>query len=196
MFSNAELSIIKNVFADNEELLYAIRNVFHQFPLSDTQLKSLQTQITPEVIAILKKRILPTLDPDAPLSQLADIRVTLTEQLKTKSIQDMAPLLAAKETEMTYLRERFEALECIVKGEEPAKDALKLVDLANFTNVSEFLPEEAQFENAFHAVVGLTAYLFLLGYIDPRLNDLKIIAGIKEETPDEQKKRLERNSTK
>lgn len=180
MFNQAELQLIKAVFADNEDLLYAIRNVLLQFPLSDAQKKMIKGQVTPEVFTILKKKILPDLDPDAPLSQLADLRVTLTQDLKTKTIDEVAPRLAALETEIAYLEQQLNVLMDI---DAPTAEPLRLEDMRTLIGK---MPE--------NAYIALNAYLFILGYVDPKLNDLKIIAGIKEETPEEQQKRLKRSS--
>jgi hypothetical protein len=183
MFSKAELSIIKNTFAGNDDLLFAVRKVLLQFPVSEYEQQILKEQINPEVMAVLKKRILPDLDPDAPLNQLADIRVTMTEMLKTRQPDENAVLFAAMDVGVTYIEQQLQKL----SGYE-VEEKIKLADLRQFSG--------SPVADCFDTQARLQAYLFILGYIDPRLLDLKIMAGIKEETPEEQEKRLKRDSTK
>lgn len=180
IFSNAELELIKHVFADNDELLYAVRSVFLQFPLTDREKEMIKTQITPPVIAVLRKRILPELSPEFPLSQLPSILTTLTEQLKVKDVEEMAPQIEAKAIEIAYLRQQFACLE----HETDYDGGIRLEDLGKITS---------DWHKDF---VGLTAYLFLLGYIDPMLSFIKSIAGQKGETLEQLTERMRRDSAK
>lgn len=173
IFSDVELELIKTTFAENDELLYAVRNVLLQFELSDAQKQMIRSQVTPEIYTVLRKRILPTPDGSFPLTQLPSIWTTITTDIKTRSKEDMEFLLEAKMLEIEYLEQQFEILKDLDK-----LPSVKLVDLC--------VPNY-QF---------MTAYLFLLGYVDPSLNFIKSIAGTKEETPEEQKKRLDRDSNK
>ncbi len=181
MFSNGELALMKNTFADNEELLYAIRAILLQFPLTAAQYDSLRAQLTPEVLAVVRKRIFPDLDPEAPLGQLGDIYQTLTTDLRSKSVEDMAPLFAAKKLERDYLEQQFAVLKSLdfEKEQKIKLDALAVITDDMYTNY-----------------VQTTARNFLLGYIDPMLLGIKTLAGQKEETPEQQKERLTRNSNK
>lgn len=182
MFNDVELSLIKSVFSDNEELLYAIRKVLLQFEMTKEEKKMIKTAMTPEVFAVLKKRILPTLDPDSPLSQLASLSTTLTDNLKVKDVEEMAPLFEAKQLETEYLEQRFAVLKNI-----DAKTGKEL-KLADFAVIKGKTPHR-QF-------VDTTVYLFLLGYIDPMLAMIRNIAGQKEESIEAQKERMTRNSAK
>lgn len=180
MFSNAELTLIKNTFADNDELLYAIRNVMLQFPISDEEKQALKAQITPEVYALLKKKLLPEVDPSAPFGQLADLSQTLTNDLKTKAPEEMDALFAAKKLELMYLRQQMAVLRDF-DAPQPFKlaDWAELLDNAPFTNY-----------------VNTTARNFILGFVDPMLRDFKVLAGTKTESLEKQKERLTRDSSK
>jgi len=181
IFSVAELSLIKNTFAENDELLHAVRNVLLQFPLSDGQKALLSVGVTPAVIDVLKKRIMPDLAPTFPIGQLPSILTTLTENLKVLSPREMAPHFEAKQLEIAYLKQQFAVLET----KDFSNQTIKLADLAVLENKT---PDQQYVE--------MHAYLFLLGYIDPMLAMIRNLAGTKEETPDQQKKRLTRNSNK
>lgn len=179
IYSKAELSLIKNTFAGDDTLLYTIRKVLLQFPLTEVERGLIKTTITPEVLAVLKKRLLPDLAPEYPLGQLSSILTNLTQDLKVKDVEQMAAQFAAKQTEIDYLAQQFDELQGI---ESPAPILLsELGTLKGKDPHSQF--------------VDMTAYLFLLGYIDPSLNMIKLIAGAKDETPEEQAARLSRDSS-
>lgn len=179
MFSADELSLIKNTFSDNDTLLYTIRKGFLQFPLTDVERGLLTTSLTPGVLRVLRKRILPELSPEYPLGQLPSLLTTLTNDLKSKPLDDMALQFEAKQIELDYLEQQFKALT------EATEETILLKALGEMKGKSDT-----------QRFVDLTAYLFLLGYIDPMLNFMKVLAGAKDETPEEQNKRLLRDSSK
>jgi len=181
IFTEAELSLIKNTFSDNDELLYAIRNVLLQFPLSDGQKATLSVGLNENVISVLRKRIIPELAPTYPLGQLPSILTTLTQELKAKDANEMAPQFIAKQLEIDYLEQQFTRLE--------GKEVEEIIKLCDMGCLDDGKTSDEQYIN-------MTAYLFLLGYIDPMLGMIKNLAGAKDETPEEQKKRLTRDSSK
>lgn len=181
IYNKDELSLIKNTFADNDVLLYAVRKVLLQFPLTDPEKNLLKLGVTPEVYAVLKKRILPDIGSEYPLGQLPSLLTTLTKNLQEKNAEEMADLFAAKKLEIDYLAQQFAVLQDL-----EAPQPIKLAQMA-------VIPEGKANMNATFGL--MTAYLFLLGYIDPSLNMIKVIAGAKEETIDQQEKRLKKDST-
>lgn len=182
IYNDDELSLIKNTFADNDTLLYTIRKVLLQFPLTEVEKGLIRTAVTPAVLDVLKTRILPEVSNRFPLGQIPSILTTLTDQLKAKEVHEMAPQFAAKQLEIEYLTQQFAAL-----ADPDAHQPIKLADMADVSRPM------AECQDTF---INMTAYLFLLGYIDPSLNLIKVIAGEKKETPEEQKKRLTRDSSK
>lgn len=179
IFNSNELSLIKNTFADNDTLLYTIRKVFLQFPLSDVERGLLAQTMKPEVIAVLKKRINPNISPEFPLGQQSSLLTTLGENLKVNSPDEMAPHFESMQLRLDYFDQQFAVL--AGSTDEP----IKLSDLANMKGKSN----DERFIN-------VTAYLFILGYIDPMISLIKSIAGAKTESPEDQKKRMTRNSSK
>jgi len=182
IYSEAELSLIKNTFAENDELLYAVRNVLLQFPLSVPQQAMLSSQLNENVIAVLRKRLLPDLAGTFPLGQLPSLLTTLNDNLKVLSPAEMKPHFAAKILEVEYLAQQFDVLE----GKDPVSDV----------SISLERLGEMHTKTADEQFADMTAYLFLLGYIDPMLGMIQNLAGTKEETADEQKKRLTQDSSK
>lgn len=184
IFNTEELSLLKNTFAENSPLLYAVRKVFLQFELTDGDKVSLKQAITPEVFACLKKRILPDLSPEYPLGQIPSLLTTLTDQIKVKDENEMSAQFEAKELEQAYLQQCFETLQGVV-DDKGVDQTIKLVELGTLAG-----------KDSRQKYIDTTAYLFILGYVDPMLGMVKAIAGEKEETPEEQTKRLTRNSNK
>jgi len=185
IFNTEELSLIKNTFAENDTLLYTIRKVFLQFELTDTEKGLIKTACTPEVIAVLRKRMLPELTDDYPLGQIPSLMTTLTDQLRAKHVDEMVPQFQAKVLEENYLKQQFYVLDAISTGGVPTDPVIVLKDLADLDGQ----PDDVAFVN-------MTAYLFLLGYIDPTLIMIRSIAGEKQETVEKQKERMTRNSNK
>lgn len=184
IFNDAELQLIRVTFADNEALLYSIRKVLLQFPLTSAESALVKQAMTPEVLAVVKKRIYPDLDHDAPLTQIADYRASLTNDLRSKPFEDVEKQIESTMIVMEYLEQQMEALRDI--DSKTVRDgSITLADL-----------REMKGKDAEKRYIELRAYLDILGYVDPQLNHLKIIAGYKEESTEHQKDRLTRNSSK
>lgn len=180
LFSDAELSLIKSVFAENEELIYAVRNVLLQFENSPVENKLVKDFITEPVIAVLKKRIFPQVEKDLPLTQLGDLLQTLNKDMQAKGPEEMEPLFMAKLIEIEYLDQQFVEL----SGEK----VIRIHSLDDWANLKG--------KSATQMYVETTARNFILAYVDGMLMHLKTIAGEKKESLEEAKKRMERNSSK
>lgn len=109
IFNEAELSLIKNTFSENEPLLYAIRKVFLQFELNDGD-RAMLKLVNENVLNVLKKRMLPELSNVFPLGQLPSLMSTLTRQLEGKDVRDMALQFKAKQVQIDYLTQQFAVL--------------------------------------------------------------------------------------
>lgn len=182
MYSEKELLLIQSVFAENDEPLYLIRKALLQFPMTMDERKQLKQIMTNEVYAVVRKRIFPELEPDSPLTQIGDIYQTLNNDLNSKGVTEMAPLFEAKEIERQYLEQQFEFLK------DPEADTMALINLDDL----KILKDKSDYQR----YVDTKARNFLLGYIDPMINYLKVMAGTKKETLPEKKKRLTRDSSK
>ena len=184
MFNDAELALIKSMFSgDGEDFLYLIRNALLQFPLTKEERARLKGVMSSEVYRVVKKKILPSIDHDAPLGQLADLWQSLNNDLKAKDLESMIPLFKAKRLEIEYLEQQFEFLMDV------ERDFVPKIVLENLS----FIVDEETPEEWF---VNTTARNFLLAYVDSFLIQLKMLAGQKVETVEETKKRLIRDSSK
>lgn len=178
IFTKAELELLQSVFGDNEELLYAVRAVLLQFA-TPADWALVRSQLTPPVVALIRRRFLDNISPNMPFGQLGDIYQTLTGQLNVKTPDEMAPLFEAKRLERDYLEQQF----AILEGQE-VEEKIKLSDLAVITS---------DYEETF---VNTTARNFLLGFIDPNMLFVKALAGTKEESMEAKMERLQRDSSK
>lgn len=189
MWSTAELSLIKNTFADNENLLYLIRKVFFQFPLTDSEKEEIRTKVNESVYGLIKKRLFQELNPEAVMTEIGDFYITLNQDLRSKSVDDMKPLMLAKELERKYLEQCFNDLLGLM---EPQNVGTVTFDPhIYFEKLARIDPD-----NLDASYVNLMARNFILGYIVSGLNSIKIMAGAKEETEEDMLKRLKLDSSK
>lgn len=175
-FTNAELGLIKALFADNTGLLYTIRKSLLGFTLSEEEQKTLRS-LSKESIAVIRKTFLPQLDPNAPLFQLSDMVLGLNVDMKGQTEENSLPLIEAKSIEVKYMEEALDILE----GSD-IRHELNLEDLARFDSPNPF--------------VHITARNYLLNYIDSNCKQLEFLAGTKEESVEETVERLKKNSNK
>lgn len=177
--SEAELGLIKTTFADNEDLLKAIRKVFWQAPLDviDSQLIE-GIRKNKSVLKVLRKLILPELEGNAPIHQVIDLWMTL--EIKGKTPEMVAIDAKARALLIEYLDQQLKEIE----GNKVDGRILfsSLVDIKN-------RPAEAVY-------VDLVARNTLLSHIEQQINQLLVLAGTKEETVEETKERLLKNSAK
>lgn len=183
-FNDSEVSLIKNTFAENDDLLFAIRKVFLQMELSSIDMAIIVATFKdkPANIALMWKTFLPTLDEKAPIHQLIDLWMTI--EVKDRATENMMPVFKARELLIKLLDQQLHTLENVSKGlqNKPLIDIAELVTLGNKTD-DEFF-------------VGLTARNTLINHVETQLTQLSLIAGLKTETPDETINRLAKDSSK
>lgn len=178
-FSDSELAIIKNTFSDREDLLKAIRKVFLQLELSEAEEDMLsELRKNDEVIAILRKTFLPEIDGDAPPHQVVDLWMTL--EIKGKDVDVVYHDALARQKLIEYLDEQL----CFLEGE-------LLEDGIFFDELSEISGKDP-----LSVYVNLTVRNTVLAHVEIQLQQLSVLAGTKEETVEETKERLFKNSAK
>jgi hypothetical protein len=182
-FNDAELSLIKNSFAESDELLFAIRKVFLQMPLSEVD-KSLLTAFkgNKELIAVLRKTFNPQIEPDAPLHQLIDLWMSI--DLKDKPISELTPVFNARKILIELLEQGLKNLEKVIGG-SPQKIDIKL---------SDFISLKGKSAEEFYAE--LTARNTLIAHVEAQLSQINILAGKKDESVEQTKDKLLKNSNK
>ena len=178
-YTDAELSLIKNSFAEKEDLMALFRKFLLDGEMTETETNLLKGFVSSEaVIAVLEKAIRPTLDKMAPAFQTVDLFSALDMQ---PTPHDHAVLqIKARHKMYEYLGQRFD----ILRGKKVEK-------LIHFDNLVNILPDKEE------TYVNFIARNVMLSHIDTQLfNSLMIIAGEKDETAEQQKKRLQQDSSK
>lgn len=183
-FNDAELSLIKNTFAENEELMKVIRKVFLQMELSATDKKIIVGTFKGKtaLFALMHKTFAPTLDGEAPLHQLIDLWMSL--EIKDKSPESALPQFLARQKLIDVLLQQLEALKAHSEGKKPTEEieVAKLVGCKGKTDME--------------AYTDLTARNSLLAHVDMQLSQLTLLAGSKSETVEQTQERLKKNSNK
>lgn len=177
-YSEEELSIIKNTFADNDELLKAIRKEFLQDKLNAVDLALLEMVKKPAILKILRKTILPEIDTTAPIHQVIDLWMTL--QINDKLTEIVMPQIWAREKVIKYLEQQFNRLE-----DRNAKLEIKFEELT---------PSRDKLDNDNYA--DLVARNTIVNHIEMQLNALLFLAGSKDETVEQTMERLNKDSNK
>lgn len=177
-YTDRELSLIKNTFAEQLDLMVLIRKFFLQGEMTEEEM-TLVKKFTDnkEVLAILKKAIAPKVDKLAPPFETVDLFSSM--DLNPTQYDHAYRAVKARNMAKEYLGNRFEALEG-KSLEEIEFDALTIPT-----------------EDAEQTYINVVARNFLLSHLDTQLfNSLMVIAGQKDETPEQQKKRLTKDSSK
>ena len=185
-YTDNELATIRSLFKESEEVLLAIRKVFLQGTLDERQ-QGIVKNLSAEALRIIKKNLMPDIDPDAPFFQLATPykRLIVTPFNIRERMPDMAiAYLKAKDLELEYLNQQFRVL-C---GEE-VEIEIVLTDLIKSDKDGQPKDEETRYTE-FMAYMGL-----IDSDIDSLLFELNVLAKREEgETPEEAAKKLFLNS--
>lgn len=175
-YSDVELSLIKNTFSGDDTYLYAVRKFMLGMELEEGEQKVISS-FGEDMKKLLKKVFMPSIDGDSPLFQLVDMQMGLREEMKGLSYDEKLNLIEAKALEIAYINQRIDILNGLIPS-----GIISLVELADLTSDN--------------VVVNITARNYLLSYIDSFCNELKVLAGQKEETVEDTLKRLQKASNK
>lgn len=181
-FSDEELSAIKSIFAENLETVEALRKLFLDFPLDVVDIGAL-TFFKEEINKkVLRKAFLPKIETQAPLQQMVDLWLTL--KVDDKHPEEAINFILARELLLELLEERFNKLDEVLAGKE----------LSEITTLNSLIPskEKSPAENYVHLLARNT----IVTHSDQQLTMFYMLAGKKDETIEETRKRLQKNSTK
>lgn len=178
-FSDTEMKIIKDVFAGNIELLQAIRKVFLQLPLSAVDQAMLITVKNADILKVIRKAYLPEIEGDAPFHQVIDLWMTV--EIKGKDPKDAYLEMVAREKLITYLDQQLQVL-----GGASFEDGIK------FAELTKILPKTKADEMYVNMVVRNT----VIQHNEMQIAMFDVLAGRKDETTEETKERLAKDSSK
>lgn len=184
-FTNEELQIIKQIFADSEDdkMLKILRKIFLQLPMDAAEMAIVQTTFRKqtETMAAIRKMFLPDLDGNAPILQCGNAWSFFSPRIEDLDLDRAELQIKSRRNVIEYLRQQLDFL-------ETGKDQhIILTDFIDFNRKSDD-PDSTYF--------GLITHNFIINYVEQRLNEIKILAGRKDETPEETIERLKRDSNK
>ncbi len=178
-FEGDELSLIKNTFGDDDEILLILRKVFLQAELSDHEKKRLVPVTQSEAVkTLLRKTYAPEIELDAPFGQIIDLWMTVESKDKTP---DELKLIA---------RVRSRLLELINAGLSRLTDVGAPITESIVDYKPDFDMDDEQF------FVEMMARNGLISHCEMQLNQLKVLGMNKDETPEQTAKRIGQNSSK
>ena len=181
-YSEEELSLIKNTFAENEELLKTLRKFFWQFSLDPIQLEEIKKiSAQKELVKLLRKTFLPFLEPDAPFQQVIDLWMTI--KLEGITPENAHPIIQSREKLIQYLDQQLKYLE----NEVVSEPKIYFKDLARMSNLGVDSEEN---------YINLVVRNMIISHVEMQLNQLIVLAGDKEETVNQTIERLKKDSMK
>lgn len=177
-WSEAQLAIVKGAFAENELAINAIRKVLLENDLSDTEETVLQTTVRENkaVQEVLRRHYCPTLVVDAPIGQVQD-------RLTGVPVEQLDPMMATLHAEAT---EKAEA--CMAAHIDEL-----FTGKPGMSFKSLYVNDREKPEDTF---VGLMARNKYIVDAERLTHHLSLLAGRKEESPEETMKRLRKDSAK
>lgn len=176
-FSDAELSLIKNTFSENDDLIKAIRKVMLQLTLDPIDVSVLNAVKPQQVQSVIRKAFLPTIDGNAPLHQVIDLWMTV--KLDGKSVKEGFLQIKARELLIKIIDEQLQVLE--------GKKKRGRVNLSKLTLVKD------KEEDVIAKVIARNTYIT---HVEQMLVELLLLAGLKEETLEQTMERLQKNSNR
>lgn len=180
-YSDQELGIIKTSFAGNLDLMVLFRKFLLDGDMTPQEQNILDGFTSNEVVVdILEKAVNPKMDKLAPAFQTVDLFSNFN--FEPTPVDHAVQVFKSRVLAVEYLTQRFD----IIRGKKTTKGII------HFDSLS--VPVEG---NDNQTYLNIMARNFMLSHIDTQLfNSLMIIAGEKDESPEEQKRRLTMDSSK
>lgn len=179
-YSDRELETIKSTFAENDELLIAIRKHFLQLPMDALEQALLVTLKNDKLaLGVLRKTFLPTIDGNAPFNQVIDLWMTV--ELKNKEPELAYFDLKSRELLINFLEQQLNLLEGVSTSEE--------IKVSEFTKIGSKM-------KAPEVYINFITRNTLVYHIEQQLSVFSILAGQKNETIEQTKERLRKDSSK
>ena len=182
-FTDREFFLLKNTFADREDLLIITRKIFLQIELTKEEQAIRLTTFNKEVVDTMRKLFLPEIKGDEPYQQVTDLWSKAQINIEER-IEDADILVTAHGTFIDYIRQQLD--EFGIPSEEAPLDFKALEYNIDYMN------EKSGMEKA----VALITRQKIVKHVEDNIGQLMIIAGRKEESEEEQLKRIYQNSNK
>ena len=169
-YTDDELNLLKNVFAENLPLIKILRKVMLQLSMTEGEEVEWRKTFKGEINDLMRKMFLPTIDGDAPIDQTVDLYLTL--DLSNRTEEENISNIKSREIVIDYLDKQLEVLSNGGQQE-------KLLSQFNLKNIEE-----------------LRARNTILMHTESVLRETYGLGGFKAETPEETLARLKKASNK
>lgn len=176
-YSDSELKLMNDTFAENHKLLILLRKFFLQGLMSQGERENVKAFANPNILTILKKTYLPEIDLNTPIGQIVDLWSNV--DTKNKGVEDACLEMAMREKLIRYVKDRFTDLINDTDG------GLRISDL----EYDSTRPDRENFVN-------IGARNMIISHCDFQTGQIWILAGQKSESVAEITKRLFRQSSK
>jgi len=174
VFSDKEIQMCKDLFADNETMVLAVRNHMLGLPVTTEQQGAL-SMLNSEYKKFLRKLFTMPIDPQAGLGQLTDPWASIDTN---GGPDDAFPFILSRAEQVDFLSQRLGSLES--SGDSDTFDRFASIDR----------------NDKLKTFVNIHTRKQLISVVEAQLNLCIRFAGMKEETVEEAKVRLLKDSSK
>lgn len=174
--SDEELELLKSAFADDYDFLLVIRNLFFGLDVTQEQAKRVEDTFggNEKLLQLMRKMFLPEVSGEIPLGQTIDL--WLSVEIKDKDDEEVKSVLESRARLIENLEQTMQLL---------FEPTLKPVDIRiNPKKIKDYSKVDVLVRNSF------------IAHIEQVLMQISILSGKKEETVEQIKERLKKNSTK
>ena len=175
-FSDVEIALIKGLFTENETVVNAVRNHFLQFEKTAEHGAAL-AMLTKEHKAFLRKLFVPMANASQGIQRISDAWGSIETN---NGAEQTYPVALAREWQLDYMEQQLKLLDGI--GEEK-------MTLASL--VARPLPRNPQ-----EVFINIHSRKSIFILVDQQLALVLMFAGHKDESIDDMKKRLQKDSSK
>jgi len=173
-----EIELIKKTFCENEYLLKVIRALFLNLGVTDEEKAMIKATFSDkELLALMHKKFYPQLDREANIGSTMDVWMGVEQMVFGKSVGEIYQAINYKD----------EALKM-------TKKALALLENPDGEKIDVTFDPSLSVKDDYQ--IKLLARNQFIKHVESQLVFLMVIAGKKDETTEQTKTRLTRNSTK
>lgn len=178
-FDEGEMIAFKNTFADNEELIKTVRRVFLQLELSVEDIAIINTIFKEDALkALISKMFNPVITGQEHLNQVVDLWTTL----------------ATKELSPDYVGLTVKSRGILIKYIVQQIDKLFNLDYVETIKLNDLIIFDEVYDTDIY--INLVARNSIIQHVEDRLTNILVLAGDKNESVDQTKKRLQQGSAK
>ena len=174
--SDEELELLKSTFADDYDFLLTIRNLFFGLDVTKEQSDRIANTFSgnDNLLQLMRKMFLPEVSGEVPLGQTIDL--WLSVEIKDKDEEEVKSVLESRARLIVNLEKTLQLL---------SQPSLESVNINIYPdNIKDYSKVDVLVRNSF------------ITHIEQVLMQINVLSGMKEETVEQMKERLKKNSSK